>query len=49
MPFNTTFTDSLYRLAQIVWDLQYKGLPIAFSWADGTTETVVTQQACSRR
>ena len=23
--------------------------PIAFYWADGTTETVVTQQACSRR
>lgn len=30
--FNTSFDDSVVRLAQIVWDLQYKGLPILFSW-----------------
>jgi esterase/lipase superfamily enzyme len=31
--FNTTFNESLYRVAQVVWDLQYKGIPILFSWA----------------
>jgi esterase/lipase superfamily enzyme len=30
--FNTTFDQSLLRMAQIVWDLQFRGLPIAFSW-----------------
>ncbi len=31
--FNTTFEDSLYRNAQIVWDLQYTGLSVLFTWA----------------
>ena len=31
--FNTTFEDGLYRNAQIVWDLQYQGLSILFTWA----------------
>jgi esterase/lipase superfamily enzyme len=31
--FNTTFEDALYRTAQIVWDLQYSGLPVLFTWA----------------
>jgi esterase/lipase superfamily enzyme len=31
--FNTTFEQALYRGAQIVWDMQYKGIPIVFSWA----------------
>src|SRR5262249_50256300 len=30
--FNTTFRDGLYRAAQIMWDLQYSGVPIFFSW-----------------
>jgi esterase/lipase superfamily enzyme len=31
--FNTTFEDALYRNAQIVWDLQYNGLSVLFTWA----------------
>lgn len=31
--FNNTFEDALYRNAQIVWDLQYTGLSILFTWA----------------
>jgi esterase/lipase superfamily enzyme len=31
--FNTTFQDALYRNAQIVWDLQYNGLSVLFTWA----------------
>lgn len=31
--FNTSFEDALYRNAQIVWDLQYPGLSILFTWA----------------
>jgi pimeloyl-ACP methyl ester carboxylesterase len=31
--FNTTFEDALYRNAQIVWDLQYSGLSVLFTWA----------------
>jgi esterase/lipase superfamily enzyme/Tfp pilus assembly protein PilF len=31
--FNTTFEDSLYRDAQIAWDLQYSGLSVLFTWA----------------
>jgi len=30
--FNTGFDDCLFRLAQITWDTQYKGVPVAFSW-----------------
>jgi esterase/lipase superfamily enzyme len=30
--FNTSFNEGVLRLAQIVWDMQFKGLPILFSW-----------------
>lgn len=31
--FNNTFEEAAYRFAQIVYDLQYDGLPVLFSWA----------------
>ncbi|WBL82445.1 alpha/beta hydrolase [Bradyrhizobium xenonodulans] len=31
--FNTGFEDALYRNAQIVWDLQYRGVSVLFSWS----------------
>lgn len=31
--YNTSFEDALYRNAQIIWDLQYPGLSVLFSWA----------------
>ncbi len=31
--FNTSFEDALYRNAQIVWDLQYSGVSVLFTWA----------------
>lgn len=30
--FNNTFEDSAFRLAQIVFDTQFQGIPILFSW-----------------
>jgi esterase/lipase superfamily enzyme len=30
--YNTSFDDSVYRFAQIIYDLQYKGHAILFSW-----------------
>jgi esterase/lipase superfamily enzyme len=30
--FNTKFRDAIFRTAQIVWDLQYQGTTILFSW-----------------
>ncbi|MET4072645.1 esterase/lipase superfamily enzyme [Bradyrhizobium sp. S3.2.6] len=30
--FNNTFDDAVYRAAQVFWDLQYKGLPVVYSW-----------------
>jgi esterase/lipase superfamily enzyme len=30
--FNTTFDESVYRTAQIMWDLRYQGVPILFTW-----------------
>jgi esterase/lipase superfamily enzyme len=30
--FHNTFEDALYRSAQIVRDLRYKGVPVLFSW-----------------
>jgi esterase/lipase superfamily enzyme len=30
--FNTKFQDAAFRIAQIVWDIQYKGTAILFSW-----------------
>jgi esterase/lipase superfamily enzyme len=31
--FNVSFEDALFRNAQIIWDMQYEGLPVLFSWA----------------
>lgn len=31
--FNNTFEDSVFRFAQVSWDLQYSGLRVLFSWA----------------
>ena len=31
--FDNSFDDSVYRAAQIFWDLQYSGLPVLFTWA----------------
>jgi esterase/lipase superfamily enzyme len=30
--YNNSFDDSVYRFAQVIWDLQYKGNAILFSW-----------------
>lgn len=30
--FNTSFSEALLRAGQVFWDLQYRGLPIVFSW-----------------
>ena len=30
--FNVSFTDGAFRLAQIVFDIQYEGIPVLFSW-----------------
>jgi len=30
--FNTSFEEALYRHAQIVWDLKFKGVNVLFSW-----------------
>lgn len=30
--FNNTVEDAVFRLAQIVWDTQFTGVPILFSW-----------------
>jgi esterase/lipase superfamily enzyme len=30
--FNNSFDDAAFRMAQIVWDLGYRGLPVLFSW-----------------
>ncbi len=31
--FNTGFDDAIYRNAQIIYDLQYQGLSVLFSWS----------------
>jgi len=31
--FNTGFEDAIYRNAQIIYDLQYQGLSVLFSWS----------------
>ncbi|MYM68355.1 alpha/beta fold hydrolase [Pseudoduganella sp. FT55W] len=31
--YNNSFEDSLYSMAQIVWDLQYRGTAVLFTWA----------------
>jgi esterase/lipase superfamily enzyme len=30
--FNTSFQDGVLRFSQIIWDMQFKGVPILFSW-----------------
>ncbi|QOZ84711.1 MULTISPECIES: alpha/beta hydrolase [Chromobacterium] len=30
--YNTSFADAVFRAAQVVWDLQYKGTAVLFSW-----------------
>lgn len=30
--FNTKFRDAAFRTAQIIWDLQYRGTAVLFSW-----------------
>ncbi|UIJ81825.1 alpha/beta fold hydrolase [Rhizobium leguminosarum] len=36
--FRNTFEDSVFRLAQLVWDTKYQGVPVVFSWPSrGTT------------
>jgi esterase/lipase superfamily enzyme len=30
--FNTSFHDSVLRLSQIIWDMQFRSVPILFSW-----------------
>jgi esterase/lipase superfamily enzyme len=34
--FNTSFKDGVLRFAQIIWDMQFKGAPILFSWPSAT-------------
>lgn len=46
--YNTSFEDSLYRHAQIIWDLQYKrGISILFSWPSrgATLDYIYDQQS----
>ena len=45
--FNTSFEDALYRQAQIIWDLQYKGTAVLFTWASrgGALDYVYDQQS----
>ena len=31
--FNVSFDDAVYRLAQVVWDLQYSGLSVLYAWS----------------
>lgn len=31
--FNTSFTEAILRNAQIVWDLQYRGVSVLYSWS----------------
>ena len=35
--YNTSFSESIFKLAQIVWDTQFAGAPIAFSWPSRAT------------
>ena len=30
--FNTSFREGVLRFAQIIWDMQFKGVPVLFSW-----------------
>jgi esterase/lipase superfamily enzyme len=30
--FRNSFEESAFRLAQIVWDIQYQGVPVLFAW-----------------
>jgi esterase/lipase superfamily enzyme len=33
--FNASFDDAALRFAQIVWDMQFTGIPILYSWPSG--------------
>lgn len=45
--FNNSFEDSVYRAAQIFWDLRFTGLPVLFSWASrgGVCSYIYDQQS----
>lgn len=45
--YNNSFDNALYRTAQIVWDLQYRGKAVLFTWAsrDKTVDYVYDQQS----
>lgn len=30
--FNNSFQDGAFRLAQLIWDMQYRGIPVLFAW-----------------
>jgi esterase/lipase superfamily enzyme len=30
--FNTSFEEGLFRNAQMIWDLKFRGIPVLFSW-----------------
>ncbi|NPU15676.1 alpha/beta hydrolase [Bradyrhizobium sp. 83002] len=39
--FNNSFEDAVFRNAQMLWDLDYRGLPVLFAWStrgDGITD-----------
>jgi len=31
--FNVGFDDAVFRFAQVIWDLQYSGLPVLYAWS----------------
>src|SRR5262249_18714560 len=45
--YNNSFNDSLYQMAQIVWDLKYRGTAVLFSWPSRASrlEYVYDQQS----
>jgi esterase/lipase superfamily enzyme len=45
--YHTSFEDALYREAQIIWDLQYPGPAILFTWASrgGASDYAYDQQS----
>lgn len=48
--FNVSFDDAVYRLAQVVWDLQYSGLPVLYAWsskAGGVADYVYDKESAS--
>jgi esterase/lipase superfamily enzyme len=45
--YNNSFDDSLYRMAQIVWDLQYRKVAVLFTWPSrgSTLDYIYDQQS----